>query len=325
MYDVITIGSATQDVFISTPMFKVVDDKNSPTGKSQLVPHSAKTEIEDITLDTGGGATNGAVTFSRLGLKTATFARIGDDPAGKEVITSLRTEGVKTTLIHKSKNEHTGYSAILLNPKGRRTIFVHRGASQRLKANEIPWRRMQTNWFYVTSLAGNITLLRKIVAHAEKIGAKVAYNPGNKELEKGLKILGPILKRIDIVNLNREEAAELTGIPQKDIKKIHKQLCQNVKELALITDGRRGAYTCSPDGLFFAPALDVKIVNTTGAGDAFGSAFVAGHILKDDVEYALRLAILNSNSAIQKMGAKHGLLKELPSKQRLAKVKVIKK
>jgi len=69
--------------------------------------------------------------------------------------------------------------------------------------------------------------------------------------------------------------------------------------------------------------LDRKVVNATGAGDAFGSGFISGLILyKGNIKKSLQLGMLNSNSVVTSMGAKHGLLKKPPTEKELEKIKV---
>ena len=83
MFDVITIGSATRDVFLASKGFKVKRDKSSVTDVDLVLPLGSKIEVENIIFETGGGATNAAVTFTRQGLKTAAIARLGEDPGGR--------------------------------------------------------------------------------------------------------------------------------------------------------------------------------------------------------------------------------------------------
>jgi sugar/nucleoside kinase (ribokinase family) len=90
----------------------------------------------------------------------------------------------------------------------------------------------------------------------------------------------------------------------------------------IVTDGANGAYLSDGTLIYYSKALNVPVVNTTGAGDAFGSAFCAGMILKNDWDFGLRLAILNSAGTITKMGAKNGLLEKVPSQKDLNKVKI---
>ena len=68
-YDVISFGSATLDVFIKSPDLKVAKSNEVYTGQALIVPYGAKCEVEKLVVCSGGGGTNTAVGFSRLGLK----------------------------------------------------------------------------------------------------------------------------------------------------------------------------------------------------------------------------------------------------------------
>ena len=84
-YDVISIGSATLDVFVEAKDLKLLETKKVFTNQALMIPYGAKCEVERLTVQSGGGGTNTAVGFSRLGLKAAVLARCGWDFAGKVV------------------------------------------------------------------------------------------------------------------------------------------------------------------------------------------------------------------------------------------------
>ncbi len=324
MFDVITIGSATRDVFLQNVDFNISKSQKSKTGQLACLPLGSKIEIEDIVFETGGGGTNSAFTFANLGLNAAVYSRVGEDVGGREIIKLIKDKGINIKYIVRDDKRRTAYSLILLTPEGKRTILVHRGASSHLAAKEIPWNKIKTKWFYITSLGGNMALLKKLITFARENDIKVAVNPGSLELKQGLKKLKPLLNKTDILILNREEMSGLVGASFGNLKQIIKKSKENFGVLTVITDGEKGAYVIQKSGAVHAPTFDVKIINTTGAGDAFGAAFASGMILKNDPDYALRIGILNSNSVIQKMGAKAGLLKSLPSTKDLQRVKIKK-
>ena len=111
-YDIITIGTATRDVFLTSPLFKVLTDVahlkkiGFPTGEAQCFALGGKVEIDAPVLTTGGGATNAAVTFGRQGFKAACLAKIGDDAIAGDVEAELVKEGVKTILEAIGGKEH---------------------------------------------------------------------------------------------------------------------------------------------------------------------------------------------------------------------------
>jgi sugar/nucleoside kinase (ribokinase family) len=320
MLDVITIGAATKDVFLISKEFKLIKSKQFKTGVGECFSYGAKVELGDIYFDTGGGATNTAFTFANLGLKASVASKVGKDIYGLEILHSLADKGIAISNIVSDKLHKTAYSTILIAPGGDRTILVYRGASANFNLADFDWPKLKTKWFYISSLAGNLSLLKKVFAFAKKNKIKIAWNPGSEELKLGISKLSLLIKQTAIFNVNKEEAAKLSG--QKDIKQIFSVLDKLTPNYLVITDGANGAYLSDNFLIYQAKALECKPINTTGAGDAFGSAFCAGIIFKSDWDFALRLAMLNANGVIQKMGAKNGLLEKMPSLKELNKVKI---
>jgi len=319
-YDVITVGAAVIDQYVRSSAFEMKKDSGVPSGFDTCFPIGAKLPIDEIEIQTGGGATNAAVTFGRQGLRTATIGRIGEDIYGDLIKDVLSKEHVSTNLIQTDKEHRTGQSIIFLADVGQRTIFVHRGASAIINKREIPWTTLNTRWFYITSVGGDLALISMILDRAEATGASVCWNPGSSELKKGYAKLAPLLKRVDVLDLNREEAAELAGQPIRHLKKIIQKLGGLPHLGLLITDGPNGAYLHTKCCTWYAPPLPAKRVNTTGAGDAFGSGFIAGFIPTCDLHTAMKMGMLNSLGVITHMGAKTGILSEWPKKAVLDRV-----
>lgn len=319
MFDVITIGSATKDVFLISKDFILIKSNKFNTGVGECFAFGAKIEVADIFQSTGGGATNAAVTFANLGIKTAVVTNVGNDLNGAEVINVLKSKKVNTSLIRTDSDQKTGYSTILLSAKGERTILVYRGASSGFETSMLKQSKMKAKWFYLTSVAGNVKFLNNVFKIAQNNITNIFWNPGGAELSKGLKTLTPFLKKTTILSLNKEESAKLTG---KQSVKDQLDILGRLVPLVWVTDGKVGAYLCVAGEYYFVPSLGTPALNTTGAGDAFGSGFLAGIIKSDNWKIASAYGILNSDSVIQSMGAKTGILKKNPSLKELSKVRI---
>ena len=174
---ILTFGAATQDVFLTGKALHARRDVRTRDYVEQF-PLGAKLALDNVYFDTGGGATNAAVTFARQGLEAGYIGKIGHDPAGGEVIRALRREGVATDRVVYDPRVGTSYSALLVANTGERTILNYRGASHNLAARDIAIRTLEADWFYVTSLAGNLDLLGKLLKHANNRGIRVAIDPG---------------------------------------------------------------------------------------------------------------------------------------------------
>jgi len=373
MYDVISVGGATQDVFVRTDLSKVITTQDMMNSASVLAfDYPAKVNVDEVLFSTGGGATNTSVSFARLGLKPACFATVGDDQVGRGVVEELESEGVDTRLMGRSEDAGTGYSVILNSFQGDRTVLAYRGANSRVRAATIPWDAMkQSQWLYISSLTGaSGDLLDDIAFFAEDHGVNLALNPGGTQIRMGLKGLAKILSLVEILFLNKREAVELTGIQWTrrvalehlcnlcgacveicpvDLFRIadgrlyvgDERACIRCREcldicptraiqmepwasnmdpiltaikdlgpkLVVITDGANGAQAFDGSTRYIVPPCKAGLVDTLGAGDAFGSGFTAATIEGHDTKTALLWSSANAASVVQHVGAKPGLLR----------------
>ncbi len=325
IYDVVTVGSSTQDVFLVQKDVQLISSKKFATGKGECFALGAKVELDSVVFDTGGGATNAAVTFHRAGLKTGIVSRIGQDPAGHEVERVLKHERVDCRYLHLDREHGTAYASILLTPEGERTVLVYRGASSHFVWDDFPIHQLKTKWLYVTSLAGNREFFQHLIDWAKFYKVRVMWNPGAGELEWGWESIESFDAGVEVLMLNREEATLLTKKLSDNIQGIYHALHRSRFGTILVTDGKRGAWCWTEKGQRYSVEASsvAKPINTTGAGDAFGSAFLAGYIKgKGDIAASLRLASYNSGSVVMEMGPKHGIMKKMPALATLKKIKV---
>jgi ribokinase len=301
---VISIGAGVQDVFLQGKIFAAHHEKHDLVQEFKL---GTKNEIEEITISTGGGATNAAVTFARQGINSCFLGRVGDDVSGKSVLSDLHKEDVDTSLVLHDEKYGTGYSTILLAPSGERTILTYRGASQHLELHERDFHNIRADWFYVSSLSGDTASLKVLIDYAQEHDIKIAINPGKGELEH-IKQIKELLQKFTVLSLNLEEMRELFG------NKSPRELLQHATSqvpLVLLTDGPNGSY--ASDGTHFFKAgmyEDVKVVDRAGAGDAFSSGFVSQIVRGESIERAMTFASANSTSVVAQIGAKAGILHE---------------
>jgi ribokinase len=302
---ILTFGAATQDVFLTGKALHSRRDVRTRDYVEQF-PLGAKIDIDAVHFDTGGGATNAAVTFARQGLQVGYVGKIGHDPAGAEVVRVLRREGVATERIVQDGKLSTGYSVLLVAQNGERTILTHRGASHELGAKDVAIRNLEADWFYISSLAGNFDLLTRLLKHANNHHIQVAIDPGAAELAQPKK-LRALLPLITVLKANAEELAQLFGGANvADTVMRAADSCPYV----VGTNGSAGSYAAA-GGCFYQAGTyqKVKVLDRTGAGDAFGSGFVAALAKGDAIEDALTLGSANATSVVTQFGAKSGILK----------------
>jgi ribokinase len=304
-YDVITVGSATLDVFAHTDS-ELIKIKTRES-EQELIAYKAGTKIliEKLSFQTGGGGTNTAVAFSRLGLKTAFCGKLGKDSNGDEVIQQLARE--KVDFIGRRGGDKTGYSVILDSIEEDRTILTYKGANNSLLWSELDKKKLSARFYYFSSMVGqSFSSMERIMAHARKSKAIVAFNPSSYLTKQGMKPLQRALDMTDILILNREEAEMLVG--RHPFKNLPRILSRHGPKIIAVTDGRFGMHCHDGRKSMFFPARKVKVVETTGAGDAFASGMVGGLALGKELRFSVKLGIANATSVVMHLGAKNKLL-----------------
>jgi ribokinase len=325
MYDVITVGSATLDVFAHANFSETITIQE-PKGKTALLafPLGAKIIIESLDFTVGGGGTNTAVAFSRLGFKTGYIGKLGKGTNSDFIHKSLEKENVDMLCVHGEGL--AGYSVVLDSMEHERTILAYKGANDHLLSSEVPYKKLSAKWIYLSAMMGeSYETAKEIAAFAERKGISLAFNPSLYLAEKGMTYLAPILARTELLVLNKEEAFCLSK--KTDISEALRKLHSAGAKIIVITDGKNPLFVF--DGILQYSCIPpvVKVVDATGAGDAFAATFMAGLLLKKPIEECIRLSLANVSSVLQHHGAKNILLKrkELFSSAQKVKIKVSKK
>jgi len=312
MSEIVTFGSATWDIFLKMPSGLVIKSKDFSSGFAIAFNLGSKIDLEDMYFSFGGGGVNTAFTFLNQGLDVAYCGSVGNDIPGKEIINLLKESGIGTDFIQRV-DKPTNNSVIMNTSESERTVLAYRGASEMLNIEDVYWSDMNNpSWFYIAPLSGKLSKSTEaIVDFAKKNKIKVAINLGNSQIAMGIEKLGPSLKKVDVLLLNLEEASLLTHIPENDEIGIMSELNKIHNGINVVTKGADGALVSDKDVLYNAFACRVKVVDKTGAGDAFGAGFVSGLIKSNNnVEWGIRRAIANATSCIKVPGAINGLLKE---------------
>lgn len=327
MLDVITIGSTTRDAFYRAK-FPVIKWPKTPSGKAYALPLGEKLEVDDIYFTIGGNAANASVTFARQGFKVAAVGKVGCDASGEEVKNRLLREGVRTELIACSPEKRTAFSVLLLQD-GERTILGYHGASDTFALRDLPAlslsngrsSEMCAKWWYGSLAGESDKMLPPLLRFARRNAIAVAFNPSGHHLRHRRMDVLRSLKDISFLVMNEEEAAKLTGVPWRKEKEVFRKLDGLMPGILAVTGGRGGATVSDGSYVYKAGIFrEKKLVDRSGAGDAFGSGFVAGLLRRGislgniaevkpaDICYAIRLATANATSVVEKVGATEGAL-----------------
>lgn len=320
MYDVITVGSAAMDVFARTKyseLIKIIDTK----GETDLLafPSGSKILIDEIEFTVGGGGTNTAVAFSRLGLKAAFLGKVGDDTNADFICESLKKEKVDMLCVHSKGS--SGYSLILDTLEHDRTILVYKGVNDELRHNEVPYKKLNSKWFYFSAMLGeSFHTLERLAEYAQQHNIKIAFNPSTYLAEKGSRHLRHIISRAELLVLNKEEACLVAG--EDAIEGLLLKLKGLGPKIVAITDGKNELNVIDKNYIYTAKPPAVKVADATGAGDAFAASFLCGILRKNDVEFAIKLGMANAASVISHYGSKNILLSFNEAMKAIKKLKV---
>lgn len=331
-YDVITIGGATEDINFYVNNYHLLANKENPAGNPLLAfDYGTKVDVRKVSMTFGGGAANTAVCFASFGLKTGGVITCGGDDRGREIIANLKKRRVDIRFMKRLINKISGFSFIIIGANNEHVAFSHRAANSFLEVTPRDMLSMRrAKWLFVTSFSGTWRHeLVKIFSLGHEI--KIAWNPGEMQINAGYRTLREYLKKTTVLTLNKDEAIKLvvsrhgSKVESYDFLANSENLLKIIyswgPKIVVVTNGEHGADAYDGKDFYFQGIVKPKKKeDTTGLGDAFGASFVTGLINYDgDIKKSLWLAANNSASVLSKQGAQNGLLTkhDLPRIDRL--------
>lgn len=319
--DIITIGNAIIDLFL------VVHDANTSMRLNKesnelCVKAGEKIEVDRCDTMLGGNAANAAVGITRSGKKAGLVAEIGDDEFARKIEHILQSELVDTSYLKKTK-EAASSMTIGINFQGERTLFVEHVK----RAHDFHIDDVKTQWVYLTSLGNEWrTAYEHVIEYVKRTGARLAFNPGTLQVNAGYEEIKNAMQVADILFLNKEEGEKVLSSKYQvlSIKELLVGLGKLGPKNVVITDGKKGSYVIDEQGeMWFLDIFPSKVVEKTGAGDAFASGFMSGVLSGVSMQEAMRWGTANAASVIGKVGAQAGLLTKEQYKEMLVNYQTI--
>lgn len=313
-----SIGGATFDLFVSA------DDSamaNHQKNDAFVVPFGSKIRVKGIVGAFGGGACNTSVGLSRLGCEASFCGITADDQWGHSIIENLKKENVDTSHATIIEGESASFSIILSSTEGERIILNHPGTSKHLHDVTFAREAAKTmDWIYLNSIQEESCAIEDdiIKVLAETPHAKLTWNPGECQVNMGYKRSGiqKLLKNTTLLQMNKEEALVFTSADT--VEEALRILAGSGTTYVCITDGKNGTLATDGVHVYHCPIVDCAVVDTTGAGDAFGTAATWALMQGKDLPTALRAGTINAMSVVGVVGAEPGLLTETQIQSRLA-------
>jgi ribokinase len=285
IFDIVSIGNINIDLSFHLGRMPNVD---------------AEVFSDDFMLSHGGSAANLAFAAGRLGLKVAMLGCVGDDPLGKEGVAELEGAGVDCTNVKRVKGARTGTVCVLVDRKGHRSMIAFRGANENL-ASALDAGIPEAKIVHLSNVSRAV--LRKVLgAHRSR---SISLDPGGGVVEIGI----GSLEGLDILLLNEQEFAALTGLPLEG----GTELLANKVNTVVIKRGKEGVYSAKGAERFRQPSFDVRVVDTTGAGDSFDAGFLLGILEGREMQECLGFGQAVAAMKIGGLGARSNL----PSKEKL--------
>ncbi len=318
----LSIGGATYDLFVRTGPGMIAED----SGKKILaLPLGAKVRVEQVIETCGGGASNTAVGLSRLGCTAHFCGILGSDQWGQRLLENFRKEGVDARCTTVVERETSSFSIILSAGSGERVILYDPGTNAHLHDANFDREHAATmDWLYLNHIHERSCVIEDdIVGILEKnpsIG--LTWNPGGPQLTAGMRdeTAQALLRQTDLLLCNKEEALLFTG--KKTLDAAMDALLEHGVRIACISDGKRGSVGAEGKRRVRCPVLDTAVVETTGAGDAFGTGATWALLQGLDLPMLLRAGTINAASVIGAIGAQAGLLTDIDMHNRLKDVRL---
>jgi len=291
-FDVVGFGALNVDL-----LFKV----------NRLARAEEESFIEDYTEACGGSAANTTVGLARLGCKVGFIGKVAGDREGKLQLDCFSAEGVDTNGIIKAEQGKSGAVLGFDDKKGARALYINSGVNDTIKFEEIkPDYASQAKFLHLTSFVGEKSLqTQKQLLTTLPSDVKVSFDPGAVYAQKGYSAIEPIIKKTYVLLPNSFELEQLTG--ESDYCKGADFMIGRGVKIVAVKLGSAGCYVTDGRERLRIEPFKVKVVDTTGAGDAFCAGFLFGLIKNKSLSECGRLANFVASRCVMEMGARAGL------------------
>lgn len=314
----LSIGGATYDLFVRLPKDTVHECEKTA---SFALPLGAKIRVDQLIETCGGGASNTSVGLSRLGCSACFEGIVSSDQWGEKLMQTLQAEGVDTSCVTIVEDEVSSFSIILSGSSGERVILYESGTNTHLRDSTFDKEKLSdVDWVYLNHIQeGSCEIQDDIVEMlAVDSGPKLTWNPGGCQIDAGLepKNNSALLAHTELLLLNKEEALAFTKTT--DIESAIKKLLATGVANVAITDGGRGVAASDGNTMYRCPVVSkVEILDTTGAGDAFGTGVTWGLLEGLLLPDALKTGSINAASVVGAIGSQTALLTDTEIRARL--------
>jgi sugar/nucleoside kinase (ribokinase family) len=266
--------------------------------------------IEEIRLTVAGTAGGTVVDTAKLGLRSLAVGAVGDDEKADWVLMTMQKHGIDVSAMQRIKGVPTSATILNVRPNGDRPALHVRGASDHF---DVPASLYDQVFDAPIIHLGGTGLLKKLDGPASVTILKEAKARGRTTTfdliaasAETAHLVTPLLPYIDYFMPSIEEAQDMSG--QKGPVDCANWYLDKGATCCVFTLGGEGAYYAHRDGTRLkSPAYDIKVVDTTGCGDAFDAGMIAALHHRMDVETSLRFAQASAALVASGLGSDAGI------------------
>ena len=305
---ILGLGNALVDIMTKLEDDSLLEQFKLPKGSMQLVDLRFSGHILEHTehlekhLSSGGSAANTIHGLAKLGIETAFLGKVGDDKYGEFFRSDMSANNITPVL--QPGTAPSGRAIALVSHDAERTFATYLGAAIELTPKDLERSIFAAyDVLYIEGyLVQNYELVRAAVQLAKECGMKVALDLASYNVvEANLDFLTDIVTEyVDILFANEDEAKAFTGkMPREALEEISEFV-----ETVVVKIGERGSLIRFAGRDYTAGVIDVKCVDTTGAGDLYASGFLFGMARGYDPAVCGQIGSLLAGNVIEVIGSK---------------------
>ncbi|MGV8885956.1 MAG: ribokinase [Microbacteriaceae bacterium] len=279
---IVVVGSINQDVFVYV--------KDFPAAGATILANDGASGL-------GGKGANQAIAAALLGTPVSFVGAVGADASGAGALAALAADGVSVDTIETRDDATTGAAYITVNAAGENTIIVHSGANAQVSAASVEAALARVDGVALVLAQGELPAVAVDAAArwAAAAGVRFVLN-----LAPVIEVSASTLSRANPLVVNEGEAAELLGHESSDLAG---ELAERLDTAVVVTLGAAGAAVAHDGNSWTQPSpRPERVVDTTGAGDAFVGALAAALAAGHPLDFAVRVGAAAGSHAVQSGG-----------------------
>ncbi|WP_215142915.1 ribokinase [Exiguobacterium qingdaonense] len=294
MKRIVVIGSISMDLVVTS-------DKRPQAGET-VIGDSFRTVP-------GGKGANQAVAASRLDGTVQMVGCVGSDPFGQHILQNFTQHGVDVTNVRVIRDEVTGTAHIVLAEADNSIVVVQSANKQVTFTEEELEKLLDDQSFVLLQLEIPIETVRQVTSYCQSKGIPVLLNPAPSQ-----PLPPEVIEQVTYLTPNEHECRDLFDGLSVD------EVLERYPNKLLVTEGARGVRFHDGQSVRHVPAIRANVVDTTGAGDTFNGALAVALVEHNDLEAAVRFAVVASGMSVEGFGAQGGMPTRQAVQQRLEHV-----